>query len=75
VARPAKPTFAVGLLSGQEVSWLAEASRALGSDLQKIEMTVSSEHSPDLAEGLSTGRLEVAFLRADALDSILKHFR
>jgi LysR family hca operon transcriptional activator len=64
-ARPAKPVFAVGFLSGQEVSWLAEASRALGSDLQKIEMTVSSEYSPDLAEGLSTGRLDVAFMRAE----------
>ena len=32
-ARPLKPVFAVGFLSGQEVSWLAEASRALGSDL------------------------------------------
>jgi LysR family hca operon transcriptional activator len=64
-ARPLKPVFAVGFLSGQEVSWLGEASRALGSDLQKIEMTVSSEHSPDLAEGLSAGRLDVAFMRAE----------
>lgn len=60
-----KPVFAVGFLSGQEVSWLGEASRALGSDLQKIDMTVSSEHSPDLAEGLSAGRLDVAFMRAE----------
>lgn len=64
-ARRLKPVFAVGFLSGQEVSWLGEASRALGSDLQKIEMTVSSEHSPDLAEGLSAGRLDVAFMRAE----------
>jgi LysR family hca operon transcriptional activator len=65
VARPVKPVFAVGFLSGQEVSWLGEASRALGSDLREIEMTVSSEHSPDLAEGLSAGRLDVAFMRAE----------
>lgn len=64
-ARPLKPGFTVGFLSGQEVSWLAEASRVLGSTLQKIEMTVSSEHSPDLAEGLSTGRLDAAFMRAE----------
>ncbi|QCP52996.1 LysR family transcriptional regulator [Trinickia violacea] len=64
-ARPAKPTFAVGFLSGQEVTWLGEATRVLGSDLQTLEMTVSSEHSPDLAEGLSTGRLDVAFMRAE----------
>lgn len=65
-ARPSKPTFAVGFLSGQEVTWLAEATRVLASDLQNIEMTVSSEHSPELAEGLSTGRLDVAFMRAEA---------
>ncbi|WP_028221375.1 LysR family transcriptional regulator [Paraburkholderia oxyphila] len=65
-ARPSKPTFAVGFLSGQEVTWLAEASRVLANDLQTLEMTVSSEHSPDLAEGLSTGRLDVAFMRAEA---------
>lgn len=64
-ARPAKPAFAVGFLSGQEVTWLSEATRVLAADLQQIEMTVSSEHSPDLADGLSTGRLDVAFMRAE----------
>jgi LysR family hca operon transcriptional activator len=64
-ARPFKPVFAVGFLSGQEVAWLAEATRVLAGDLQNIEMTVSSEHSPDLAEGLSTGRLDIAFMRAE----------
>jgi LysR family hca operon transcriptional activator len=64
-ARPFKPVFAVGFLSGQEVTWLAEASRVLATDLQSIEMAVSSEHSPDLAEGLSAGRLDIAFMRAE----------
>ncbi|TCL68283.1 LysR substrate-binding domain-containing protein [Rhizobium sp. BK251] len=62
-ARPLKPVFAVGFLSGQEVNWLAETTRLLGADLRNIEMTVSSENSPELAEGLSSGRLDVAFLR------------
>jgi LysR family transcriptional regulator, hca operon transcriptional activator len=65
-ARPVKPTFAMGFLSGQEVTWLGEATRLLANDLQTLEMTVSSEHSPDLAEGLSTGRLDAAFMRAEA---------
>ncbi|BBU30471.1 transcriptional regulator [Burkholderia sp. THE68] len=64
-ARPLKPVFAVGFLSGQEVIWLAEATRVLAGDLQNIEMTVSSEHSPDLADGLSMGRLDIAFMRAE----------
>jgi LysR family hca operon transcriptional activator len=64
-ARPLKPVFAVGFLSGQEVNWLAETTRLLGTELPKIEMTVSSENSPELADGLSTGRLDVAFLRLE----------
>lgn len=64
-ARPLKPVFAVGFLSGQEVNWLAETTRLLGRDLPNIEMTVSSENSPELAEGLSNGRLDIAFLRRE----------
>ncbi|WFS03621.1 LysR family transcriptional regulator [Rhizobium tumorigenes] len=64
-ARPLKPMFAVGFLSGQEVNWLAETSRILGPELRNIEMTVSSENSPDLAEGLSNGRLDAAFMRRE----------
>jgi LysR family hca operon transcriptional activator len=63
--KPQKPTFAVGFLSGQEVNWLAAASRILGSDLQNIAMTVSSENSPELAAGLESGRLDIAFLRRE----------
>jgi LysR family hca operon transcriptional activator len=62
-ARPQKPVFAVGFLSGQEVNWLAETTRLLGTALRNIEMTVSSENSPELADGLSDGRLDIAFLR------------
>jgi LysR family hca operon transcriptional activator len=64
-AKPLKPILAVGFLSGQEVNWLAETTRILGSDLRNIEMTVSSENSPELAEGLAIGRLDVAFLRRE----------
>ncbi len=64
-SRPQKPGFAVGFLSGQEVVLLSETTRVLGSELANIEMMVSSEHSPDLAEGLSSGRLDVAFMRAE----------
>jgi LysR family hca operon transcriptional activator len=33
--------------------------------MRNIEMTVSSEPSPDLAEGLATGKLDIAFMRAE----------
>ena len=74
-ARPVKPVFAVGFLSGQEVNWLAETTRVLGGDLRTIEMTVSSENSPELAEGLSSGRLDVAFLRREPNHPELDYIR
>ncbi|MFZ0206432.1 MAG: LysR family transcriptional regulator, partial [Roseiarcus sp.] len=64
-AKPLKPIFAVGFLSGQEVNWLAETTRVLAGDMRNIEMTVSSENSPDLAEGLARGKLDIAFMRAE----------
>jgi LysR family hca operon transcriptional activator len=64
-AKAIKPNFAVGFLSGHEVNWLVETSRLLGGELQRVDMTVSSEHSPELAEGLLTKRLDVALMRAE----------
>jgi LysR family transcriptional regulator, hca operon transcriptional activator len=64
-AKRLKPALAVGFLSGQEVTWLAEATRLLGPDLRDIEMVVSSEHSSDLAQSLSMGRLDAALMRAE----------
>jgi LysR family hca operon transcriptional activator len=64
-ARPAKPNFALGLLTGKEINWLPEAMRILHDELPNIEVTVSSQNSPDLADGLMRGRLDVAFMRPE----------
>ena len=64
-ARPANPPFALGFLTGQEINWLAEATRLIASDLPNIELKVSSQYSPDLAEGLARDRLDLAFMRAE----------
>src|SRR6202453_1936914 len=40
-ARPAKPTFAVGFLTGQEAAWLTRATRILSDELPHIEIRVS----------------------------------
>ena len=64
-AKPAKPTFALGFLTGQEMDWLPEAMRILGDQLPNIEVTVSSQYSPDLADALMSGKLDVAFLRRE----------
>lgn len=64
-AHPSKPTFAVGFLTGQEVDWLPETTRLLRDQLPNMEMTVSSQYSPDLAEALIRGKLDIAFLREE----------
>src|SRR5437870_7450625 len=65
-AQPAKPSFGLGFLTGQEMDWLPEAIRLLREELPDIEITVSSQYSPDLADALVRGKLDVAFLRREA---------
>jgi LysR family hca operon transcriptional activator len=64
-AQPAKPSFALGFLTGKEIDWLPEAIRLLRDELPNIEITVSSQYSPDLADALVRGKLDVAFLRRE----------
>jgi LysR family transcriptional regulator, hca operon transcriptional activator len=64
-AQPAKPSFALGFLTGQEIDWLPEAIRLLREELPNIEITISSQYSPDLAGALVRGKLDVAFLRPE----------
>jgi LysR family transcriptional regulator, hca operon transcriptional activator len=65
-AQPAKSTFALGFLTGQEMDWLPEAMRILRDELPNIEVSVSSQYSPDLAQALLRGKLDLAFMRAEA---------
>ena len=65
-AQPAKLSFALGFLTGKEIDWLPEAIRLLRDELPTIEITVSSQYSPDLADALVRGKLDVAFLRREA---------
>lgn len=65
-AHPAKPTLALGFLTGQEMDWLPEAMRILRDELPNIEVTVSSQYSPDLAQDLMRGKLDLAFMRREA---------
>jgi LysR family transcriptional regulator, hca operon transcriptional activator len=65
-AKPSKPTFAIGFLTGQEIDWLPEVMRVLRDELPNIDVTVSSQYSPDLADALMRGKLDVAFLRPEA---------
>jgi LysR family hca operon transcriptional activator len=65
VARPEQRTLALGFLSGCEPEWLPAAMHVLREELPKIEVAISSKHSPQLAEGLATGKLDAAFMRRE----------
>ena len=65
-AHPAKPTFALGFLTGQEMDWLPRTMRILRDELPNIEVSVSSQYSPDLAQALLRGKLDLAFMRPEA---------
>jgi DNA-binding transcriptional LysR family regulator len=43
-----------------------EIMHVLRDELPRIEIAISSKHSPQLAEGLATGKLDAAFMRAEA---------
>jgi LysR family hca operon transcriptional activator len=64
-AQPAKKTFAIGFQTGHEMNWLPRAMHVLRDELKNLDVTVSSDYSPDLAEALLRGRLDVAFLRVE----------
>src|ERR1700747_721264 len=65
VAHPAKPCFAMGFLTGHELTWMPEALQILRHELPNIDVMISSQYSPLLADGLSKGRIDAAFLRRE----------
>jgi len=65
VAHPAKPCFTMGFLTGHELSWMPEALRILRDELPNIDVMISSQYSPPLADGLSKGKIDAAFLRRE----------
>jgi LysR family transcriptional regulator, hca operon transcriptional activator len=65
VAHPPKPCFAMGFLTGHELTWMPEALQILRDELPNIDVMISSQYSPLLAEGLSKGKIDAAFLRRE----------
>jgi LysR family hca operon transcriptional activator len=65
VARPPKPCFTIGFLTGHELRWMPEALRILRDELPNIDVMISSQYSPLLADGLSKGQIDAAFLRRE----------
>jgi len=65
VAHPAKPCFSMGFLTGHELTWMPEALQILRHELPNIDVMISSQYSPLLADGLSKGKIDAAFLRRE----------
>lgn len=64
-ALPSKRRFALGFLTGLEMKWLPRAMQLLHQDMSTVDVTVSSDYSPDLADAVARGRLDLAFMRAE----------
>jgi LysR family transcriptional regulator, hca operon transcriptional activator len=64
-AQPAKPTFALGFISGAEIGLLPEVNRILGDAFPGIDIRLSSDYSPVLAKALMRRKLDAAFMRSE----------
>ena len=64
-AQPAKPTFALGFMSGAEIGLLPEVERVLRDQFPGIDIQLSSDYSPVLAKGLMRRKLDAAFIRPE----------
>src|SRR6202158_5373456 len=62
-AQPGRKTFAIGFQTGHEMTWLPRAMHVLRDELKNIQVTITSDYSPDLAEALVRERIDVAFMR------------
>src|ERR1700682_1169076 len=65
VAHPAKPCFVMGFLTGHELTWMPEALQILHDELPNIDVMISSQYSPQLANGLLKGTVDAAILRRE----------
>src|SRR5437899_11961468 len=57
VANPSKPCFTMGFLTGHELTWMPEALRILRDELPNINVMISSQYSPPLADAISKGNV------------------
>jgi LysR family hca operon transcriptional activator len=74
-AQPAKPTFALGFLSGAEIGLLPEVDRVLRAEFPGIDIRLSSDYSPVLAKALMRRKLDAAFMRPEEYTEDLAYRR
>jgi LysR family transcriptional regulator, hca operon transcriptional activator len=63
--RPPKPGFGLGFLPGQEVIWLSGALGILREEAADVDVTITTKSSPELANALMQGEIDVALLRRE----------
>ena len=64
--RPHKPGFGLGFLPGQEVIWLSEALRIVREEATEVDVTIMTKSSPELANALMQGEIDVALMRRES---------
>src|SRR3712207_4943127 len=64
-ARPAKASFSVGFLTGQEVEWLSHVTHVLRDQLKDIDFRVTSDFSPAIAAAVQRGEIDLGFSRIE----------
>ena len=62
-AQPAKPTFAMGFLTGQEIDWLPRGHEHPSRRIAQYRDHGFEPNSPDLQTTSQRGKLDIAFLR------------
>jgi LysR family hca operon transcriptional activator len=55
----------MGFLTGHELTWMPETLQILRDELPNIDVMISSQYSPLLADGLAKGKIDAAFLRRE----------
>jgi LysR family hca operon transcriptional activator len=65
ITHPTKPCFSMGFLTGHELTWMPEALHILRDELPNIDVMISSQYSPLLADALAQGKIDAAFLRRE----------
>src|SRR6202163_3847751 len=64
-AQPPRTLFAIGFLTGYERDWLPAVMEILRAELPSTEVIIHSQDSPDLAAGLTHGKIDLAFMRPE----------
>jgi PAS domain S-box-containing protein len=64
--QPVKPCFAIGFISnGEELSWMPRVREIMQDEFPGAHVATSTQFSPYLAEALSKGQIDAAFLRRE----------